>query len=908
MSAERALQIQERQALIQRLQAMPAEMRDRPQWLLWRFIQKPDAKKPAKMPYYVNGSPRGWPRGRPNDGKPTERQPQVDQGHELDRACLATLDQVIQRLQGSLQWAGAGFAFLPGDGLIGIDVDGAIDPATGEMSTLCRTVVEACESYTELSPSGAGVHVIVKGETETFKSDDIGLEVYCGRQYFTCTGQAMDGMPGDVNEIPAEALAWMRQVVEKAKADAHARKEAERQAKRAAEAPAAAPPPARAPAAPAASSSADDFRRVNDAALMDVHAWVPRVFSAAKAYKDGYRISSKALGRSLQEDLQITPEGVMDFGEERGMSPIDLVMAWQPGASTPKDALHWLADALGIELAKPRRPGAARAVWRPGESSPTPPQSSANAQARRGTGVAPEEAPAPADSAPQGGEDEGAQAQATPAAESGPAGEDPPPEDPAAPAADGAGDAADDAKKGKKGKKYPPEFWERLDFLRETFALIYGTDTVFDGSTGKIMTISNMAHAWGSELVRFWKNSTPCSARSEGGRWTVLPERVVFDPTGQADPDTHINLFQGFALKPEAGDVTPFLELLKHLCSRVAEHEEDVDKVMHYFLCWMAYPLQHPGSKLKTAVIMHGDEGAGKNFLMDLLVEIYGQYGCTVGQDELEDKFNDWRSRKLLVVGDEVSSRAELVHNKNRLKALITSTTVQINPKNLPRREEANHINVAFLSNELQPMALDNSDRRYLVIYTPKAREPEFYKALGRWKAEGGAAKVYHYLLTYECDGFDPYAPAPITSAKKDLIELNRKSPERFWVEWQEGLIDLPYWSCAGDQLYRAYLKYCQRIGERFPVQRELFTRMVMRMSDTAGKPMATKAMEVDFGTDGMADNKLKRFLLIKPFEDRPEEGYGSWATSAYHAFEKALRKYLGHGFGNQAGGEGDAQ
>ena len=59
-------------------------------------------------------------------------------------------------------------------------------------------------------------------------------------------------------------------------------------------------------------------------------------------------------------------------------------------------------------------------------------------------------------------------------------------------------------------------------------------------------------------------------------------------------------------------------------------------------------------------------------------------------------------------------------NNKNWLKALITSTTVQINPKNLPRREERNHINIVFLSNEPQPLALDNSDRRYLVIYTPQ--------------------------------------------------------------------------------------------------------------------------------------------------------------------------------------------
>src|SRR5205085_4828808 len=163
----------------------------------------------------------------------------------------------------------------------------------------------------------------------------------------------------------------------------------------------------------------------------------------------------------------------------------------------------------------------------------------------------------------------------------------------------------------------------------------------------------------------------------------------------------------------------------------------------------LAYPLQNLGAKLRTAIVMHGDEGAGKNFLFEAWLEIYGKYGLLVGQDELEDKFNDWRSAKLAVVGDEVSSRQELVHNKNRLKALITSPTVQINPKNLPRREERNHINIVFLSNELQPLALDNSDRRYLVIHTPRAREFEFYRKLKAWRQAGGVQAFYHYLLDY---------------------------------------------------------------------------------------------------------------------------------------------------------------
>lgn len=429
--------------------------------------------------------------------------------------------------------------------------------------------------------------------------------------------------------------------------------------------------------------------------------------------------------------------------------------------------------------------------------------------------------------------------------------------------------------------------WGKYNWLLETFALIYGTDTVWDGSTRMIMKISNMAHAHGSDMVKMWKASAT--------RRTIMPADVVFDPTGSCDPADTVNLFSGIEMEPRPGEVEPILDLVRFLTSRASTDPDECDNIMHWLLCWLAYPLQHLGTKLRTAVIMHGDEGAGKNFLFDLWVEIYGKYGALVGQDELEDKFNDWRSAKLAVVGDEVSSRQELVHNKNRLKALITSPTVQINPKNLPRREERNHINIVFLSNELQPLALDNSDRRYLVIYTPRAREFKYYQDLKAWYAGGGVQAFYDYLLHYPLDGFDPFAPAPLTQAKLDLIDMNRKSPERFWLEWAGGELDLPYRTCSMAQAYRAYLKYAQRTGDRFPVQRNVFTRMLLRISESMAESLGKKPARewIAAVTDETAAaRKTTRMLLVM---DRPEGvNAGEWASECVQQFDKELREYLG--------------
>nr|WP_296021308.1 DUF5906 domain-containing protein [uncultured Acidovorax sp.] len=479
---------------------------------------------------------------------------------------------------------------------------------------------------------------------------------------------------------------------------------------------------------------------------------------------------------------------------------------------------------------------------------------------------------------------------------------------------DGGGDAgesseppADDAAGDKpvQGRKKEKTIdWGRFNHLCEHFVLIYSTDTVWDGSERLQMKIANMGHAHGADMVRMWKSSER--------RRTVRLDDVVFDPTMTCDPETTVNLYDGMAMVPKEGNVDPILDLVRYLTSRAAEHEAECDEIMHWLLCWLAYPLQHPGAKLRTAVVMHGDEGAGKNFLFDIMVAIYGKYGALVGQDELEDKFNDWRSCKMFVVGDEVSSRAELVHNKNRLKALITSPTVQINPKNLARREEKNQMNIVFLSNELQPLALDNSDRRYLVVYTPRAKDPDYYRKLGEWRDNGGAEAFYHFLLTYPLDGFHPYSPAPMTAAKEALIEINRKSPEQFWAEWSSGELDLPYQACAVDQSYAAYLKWCQRTGDRYPFKRNQFTPTLTRFAEGQGRPVRIKPMNV--AKPGEVKKTTRMLLVSEPVLKQPDAGpddvamtEGEWATSSVSDFDKALKKYIGYGSGSPSHDGSDA-
>lgn len=185
--------------------AVPAELAERKQWLVWGYRPgETEEKKYRKMPHYADG-------GRRAGG----------QGSDEDRRRLVTLAVAVDAVSKG-DFDGVGFAFLPGDGLIGIDLDGMIDPESGEVSARCANIIAACETYTEYSPSGKGVHIIGLGHIEkSTKSNDIGVEMFCGSQFFTFTGRLWPGGVDGVQPISERTLARLEKTIEEAKRARH---------------------------------------------------------------------------------------------------------------------------------------------------------------------------------------------------------------------------------------------------------------------------------------------------------------------------------------------------------------------------------------------------------------------------------------------------------------------------------------------------------------------------------------------------------------------------------------------------------------------------------------------------------------------------------------------------------------
>ncbi len=88
---------------------------------------------------------------------------------------------------------GVGYVFTADDGLVGIDLDRCHDPETGTVESWAKKIVEAFGTYTEVTPSGTGLHLISYGSIPSKRRRAGRIEMYDNERYFTMTGAVLPG-------------------------------------------------------------------------------------------------------------------------------------------------------------------------------------------------------------------------------------------------------------------------------------------------------------------------------------------------------------------------------------------------------------------------------------------------------------------------------------------------------------------------------------------------------------------------------------------------------------------------------------------------------------------------------------------------------------------------------------------
>jgi hypothetical protein len=158
---------------------IPDMLAELEQWICWQAVERDGkATKVPIKPYHTNGTPNA----SATDPATWRDLETALAFHESDR----------------VRTDGIGFVFAPETPIVGVDLDDCRDPATGELDSWARDIVERLDSYTEVSPSGHGVHVLLEGELPPGRNRRGAVEMYDKARFFTVTTDHLEDTPRTV--------------------------------------------------------------------------------------------------------------------------------------------------------------------------------------------------------------------------------------------------------------------------------------------------------------------------------------------------------------------------------------------------------------------------------------------------------------------------------------------------------------------------------------------------------------------------------------------------------------------------------------------------------------------------------------------------------------------------------------
>jgi primase-polymerase (primpol)-like protein len=178
--------------------AVPAEARAFDHWVGWQLLYRPDKGKFDKLPVDART-------GRPASSTDPRTWASFPEALDAYRALgpagrLDGIGYVVSKADGTAD------PFVVGD------LDRCHDPQTGITEEWALEIVRRLNSYTELSPSGRGLRIILRGRLPAHGRRKGRVELYEHARFVTVTGWHLSGTPAAVEDRGAELLALHHEV------------------------------------------------------------------------------------------------------------------------------------------------------------------------------------------------------------------------------------------------------------------------------------------------------------------------------------------------------------------------------------------------------------------------------------------------------------------------------------------------------------------------------------------------------------------------------------------------------------------------------------------------------------------------------------------------------------------------
>jgi hypothetical protein len=164
------------------------ELKTYRQWVVYRQVEKTPECPDPKAPLQPNGRP-----AKNND-------PATWHPYEECAAAVA-----------NGKFAGLGFVFTAERGIGGTDFDDVVKDGVVEPWVLEE--IKKLNTYTEVSPSGTGIHCLGRFAIDSGKNPEHNrAEIYSSGRYFTFTGNHVSGTPTTINDCQEAATSFYQRI------------------------------------------------------------------------------------------------------------------------------------------------------------------------------------------------------------------------------------------------------------------------------------------------------------------------------------------------------------------------------------------------------------------------------------------------------------------------------------------------------------------------------------------------------------------------------------------------------------------------------------------------------------------------------------------------------------------------
>jgi Family of unknown function (DUF5906) len=255
----------------------------------------------------------------------------------------------------------------------------------------------------------------------------------------------------------------------------------------------------------------------------------------------------------------------------------------------------------------------------------------------------------------------------------------------------------------------------------------------------------------------------------------LIPDRLVVDG-GWIERTGVICLNLYRAPRLTLGNATEANPWLNHV-AKLYPIEAEANHVIR----WLAQRVQHPEIKINHALVLGGEEGIGKDTLLEPIKRAIGAWNFReVSPTQMMGRFNSFLKSTILRI-NEARDLGEVdrfkFYDHLKVYAAAPPDVLRVDEKHLREHYIFNCVGIIISTNyRTDGIYLSEQDRRHFVAWSELRKTDfpdDYFSDIWEWFDRSGAEHVAAYLNELDLSDFNPKVPPPKTEAWRTIVSAH---------------------------------------------------------------------------------------------------------------------------------------